>query len=80
MGGILVGGMVPLLWRGCLGRCLAFLDGRDKDPSNLQHSQPVVEDHDADNGMDVDEDGSAFVQAIDLGPAGLGEEDFEDDG
>lgn len=81
VGGILVGGMVPLLWRGCLSGCLAFLDGRDKDPSNLQHPQPVVEDHDADNGMDVDEeDGSAFVQAIDLGPAGLGEEDFEDDG
>lgn len=80
VGGVLVGGMVPLLWRGCSRGCLGFLDGRDKDPSNPKQFQPLVENLDVDNSMDVDEDDSAFVQAINLGPVGLGGDDFEDDG
>ena len=73
VGGVLVGGMVPLLWRGCSSGCLRFLDERDKDRSSPQQPRALVEN---DNSMDVDDDDSTFVQPLDLGPVGL---DFEDD-
>jgi hypothetical protein len=83
--GLDVGGIVPVIWRGCLKGCLIFLESNKSSlwPQIVQQPQ---EDHKGNSQTmanvdgDVEMDDDSAVQPVSLARIGFGEQDFEDDG
>lgn len=76
--GVDVGGAVPVRWRGCLGTCLDFLDGdqREEGEDRRAVGGPAVRPLARSEESDVDD--AMAVRTVDLGSVSLDMEGFDD--